>query len=346
MLRAGIIGCGAITERRHARLLRDLAGRVEVAAVADPAEERQAVIGQMVELASDHYYSDYADMLATENLDFVVIATPHHLHAKPTMDAFDAGVHVLIEKPLCMNVEEADAMIDKAKETERSLCVLHNQLFSAATQETIRIIASGEMGDPYFCRSETMGGTPYVGRGADGMWRTRASTCGAGGLIDSGYHQVYRVVAFMGSPVKRVYAKMGTYTTGFDFPDLAVVTLEHENGGVSMVQSGWCAGAGATGVREILLTGGTIRPTTGHAERVWLKKNGAEEAETIELPKPAPDDVGASALLAKFVESLETGSPSPVSGEDAREIMRIIDAALESSATGRAIDLRSGLSSP
>ena len=339
MLKAGIIGCGAITERRHARLLPELAPRVQVSALADPSDERLAVVGAMVGVGREHFYSDYEDMLAKEDLDFVLLATPHHLHSKMAIDALDAGVHVVTEKPLCNDMEEADAMVATAHAAGKSLCVLHNQLFSAATQETIRIIKSGDMGEPYLCRHEAISGVPYVGRGVDGMWRTRAATCGVGGLVDSGSHQVYRVVAFMGSPVKRVYAKMGTYTTGFDFPDLAIVTLEHENGGVSAVQSGWCAKAGATGVCEILLTGGTIRPSLGNAERVWLKRNEAKEPETIELPKPAPDDLGASALLAKFVESLETGTPPPVSGEDGREIVRILQAAIESGATGKPVEL-------
>lgn len=339
MLKAGIIGCGAITERRHARLLPALAPRVKVTALADPSSERMSVVGAMVDVGPEHYYPDYAAMLAEEDLDFVLLATPHHLHAKMSTDALDAGVHVVTEKPMCNTVEEADAMVAKANATGKTLCVLHNQLFAAAVQETVRIISSGDMGQPYFCRSEAISGVPYVGRGVDGMWRTRAATCGAGGLIDSGSHQVYRVVAFMGSPVKRVYAKMGTYTTGFDFPDLAVLTLEHENGGVSSVQSGWCAGAGASGVNEILLTGGTIRPSSGNVERVWLKRNGAKEPETIELPEPAPDDLGASVVLTKFVESLETGCPAPVSAEDGREIVQILCAAIESSATGKPIEL-------
>ena len=339
MLKAGIIGCGAIAERRHARFMCELPGRLAVAAVAAAAAERQKVIGDMCGVGADHWHADYRDMLAKEELDFVTICTPHHLHRQPTLDALDAGVNVLIEKPLALNVAECDEMIAKSKETGKSLCVLHNQLFSSGTLELLRILESGDMGKPFFVRTEVVGKGPYVGRGVDGGWRTRTDSCGVGSLIDSGYHQVYRALAFMGSPITKVYAKMGKYTDQFEFDDLAVVIYEHENGGVTCMQSGWCALAGATGVKEILLTGGTIKPTIGGTEKLTIRRNGADKDEAIEMPKPAPDDLGASTLLERFVTSLEQGLPSPCPPEDGREIMRILDAALESSATGQAVKL-------
>ena len=76
MLRVGIIGCGGITERRHGPVLAGMGERVEIAGLADLAEERVALMGEKLGVESEHFYTDWEEMLGREGLDFVHICTP------------------------------------------------------------------------------------------------------------------------------------------------------------------------------------------------------------------------------------------------------------------------------
>ncbi len=111
MLRAGIIGCGGITERRHGPVLSGMDDRVEIAAISDVSEERLAVIGDRYDVPGFARFSDYEAMLETSELDFVHVCTPHHLHESQAIAAMEAGAHVLLEKPIATSLEEADRII-------------------------------------------------------------------------------------------------------------------------------------------------------------------------------------------------------------------------------------------
>ncbi len=128
MLRAGIIGCGGITERRHAPVLTSFVGHVELAALADVSEARLALIDDKYSVSPAHRYTDYEAMLKNESLDLVHVCTPHHLHKPQAIAALQAGSHVLMEKPVATTVEEADHIIEAADHAGKKLTISHNQL--------------------------------------------------------------------------------------------------------------------------------------------------------------------------------------------------------------------------
>lgn len=97
----------------------------------------------------------------------------------------------------------------------------HNQLFTPACRETVRIISEGVIGEPFLIRTEGLGRSHVVGRGKDQHWRTTQAGGGGGALIDNGYHQLYRARAWMNSPVKRVMAKIGTFFHDIEVEDKA-----------------------------------------------------------------------------------------------------------------------------
>ena len=125
MLRAGIIGCGGIAERRHGPVLASLNDRVKIDALADLAQERTELMGDKLGVAPKHLYSDWENMLAQEELDLVHICTPHHLHEPQAIAAMQAGAHVFLEKPIATSLEEVDRMIAVAEQTGCKLTVGH-----------------------------------------------------------------------------------------------------------------------------------------------------------------------------------------------------------------------------
>ena len=175
MLRAGIIGCGGITERRHGPVLASLKGRVTVTALADLAEERLELMGGKLRVASDHLYTDWEQMLANEELDLVHICTPHHLHEPQAIAAMEAGAHVFLEKPIATRLEEVDRMITVSARTGRKMTVGHNQLFSAVHRAAMEQIRAGAIGSVFLVRTEGLSRSHVVGRGVSQQWRTQTN---------------------------------------------------------------------------------------------------------------------------------------------------------------------------
>jgi predicted dehydrogenase len=95
MLRAGIIGCGGIAERRHAPVLNTLKG-VTLAALTDTSTDRLAELGDLYNVPEDDRHTDVENMLAHAELDLVHICTPHDLHVEQAIAALQAGAHVLL----------------------------------------------------------------------------------------------------------------------------------------------------------------------------------------------------------------------------------------------------------
>ncbi len=339
MYRVGIIGCGGITERRHGPTWSAMKDKAMIVALSEVSLERLSLMGEKLNVTEEHRYTDYQQMLAKEKLDIVDIATPHGSHEELAVAAAEAGAHVVLDKPIASTVEEADRMIAAAAKNKVKLGVGHNQLFTPACRETLRIISEGVIGEPFLIRTEGLGGSHVVGRGANQHWRTTKSSGGGGPLIDNGYHQLYRIRAWMNSPVKRVMAKIGTFFHDIEVEDLALLLLEHENGGITSVQTGWCAPSGAVGMEEIFGKKGSIKFGQSGSTPISIWTTETKSWHKPELETEGPDQLGFPTFLRLYVEAIEKDEPVPVSGEDAREILNIVTSAYESGSTGKSVEI-------
>ena len=141
-VRLGVIGCGAISQRRH---LPEAAGHagVRIVAVADPNEHR---VKEVAVKYSATAFTDYKQMLKAADLDAVVVAGPNSLHAQQSIDALKSGRHVLVEKPMAGSRKEALAMIDAAKKAKKFLMVGQNQRLMPPHVKAKEILDSGKLG--------------------------------------------------------------------------------------------------------------------------------------------------------------------------------------------------------
>ena len=121
----GIIGCGEISAS-HYRAYRELADECEIVALSDAVEA--AAKRRAQEFGVETVYTDYHDLLADKRVDAVAICTPHYLHAPMTIAAAHAGKHVLVEKPMCMNVGEVHEMVYAAKKNGVRLTMSSEQV--------------------------------------------------------------------------------------------------------------------------------------------------------------------------------------------------------------------------
>jgi len=129
-LRVGVVGCGLIAQLAHLPALRALGERFEVTAVADPSPRTRAEIARRHGIA--HAYARHEDLLERARVDAVLVASPNGTHAQVTLDALAAGAHVLVEKPMCLTVADAELIVDRASDAGRVVQVGYMKRFDAA----------------------------------------------------------------------------------------------------------------------------------------------------------------------------------------------------------------------
>ena len=151
-LRVGIIGSGGIAEGAHAPW-----GTRRSPTIAswwpccDVRPERAKAFAERFDLA--HWYTDYHELLALSELDAGPrYARPRSCTARQTVAALDAGLHVLCEKPMAMNVAEAQDMVAAAERAGKVLTIGHQQRFTPAAQAVKRAVDAGELGDIYYAK--------------------------------------------------------------------------------------------------------------------------------------------------------------------------------------------------
>ncbi len=334
VLRVGIIGCGGIAERRHAPALAAM-DRVRLVALADVSEERLGWLGERCGVPANGQYTNYESMLSAQELDIVHVCTPHDQHQAQTLAAMRSGAHVLVEKPIATAAEEADRMIAAAADTGRKLTVSHNQLFSAAHRAARSRIAAGDLGDIFLVRCEGFGGAHVVGRGANRDWRTQSHAGGGGPLIDNGYHWVYRAVDYTDSPARSVFARIGRHASDIEVEDTALVLIAHESGATTSIQVGWGSPGGSVRMEEVFGTAGQLRLDADSPVRLW--RNATAEWEDVPVEPEGPDELGFPALVAAFVDAIESDGEVPVSAESSRHALAIVEAAYTSGRSGRSV---------
>ncbi|PWM25900.1 MAG: hypothetical protein DBX40_04355, partial [Clostridiales bacterium] len=182
-VRIGIIGCGGIARAKHLPALSKLPN-VEMVAFCDIIRERAETEAKKYGVPGAKVYEDYKELLADKTIDVVHVLTPNRSHSFITVDALEAGKHVMCEKPMAINVEEARKMLDAAKRTGKKLTIgyqnrhRNDSLYAKAEAE------SGALGEIYYAKATALR------RRAVPTWGVFLNEYeqGGGPLIDIGTH--------------------------------------------------------------------------------------------------------------------------------------------------------------
>jgi predicted dehydrogenase len=134
-IRIGIIGCGEVTQINHLPSLKFLEDQFEVTAVSDVSASVLEAVGNLHHVS--HRFLDYRDLLKSSQVDAVLITTPHAYHAPQTLAALEHGKHVLVEKPMAMTLEDADAVIAAQKRTGLIVQVGYMRRYASAFEEAV-----------------------------------------------------------------------------------------------------------------------------------------------------------------------------------------------------------------
>ncbi len=218
-LRAGIIGTGGIA-RSH---IRELLGHkeVEVLALSDPSQEAVRTTGEAFpEVAGCASYDDYTKMLAQEELDAVLICSPHHVHAQQIIACLQAGLHVLVEKPMVCAVEEAHRVMAAEQESGKLLAIAYQRHGQGEFRFIRDCIRNGDAGKVEFvCAFQ---GQNWLA-GTRGSWRQDPAVSCGGQLNDSGSHLIDIILWTTGLRAKRVSAVVERFDSEVDIDSALIV---------------------------------------------------------------------------------------------------------------------------
>jgi phthalate 4,5-cis-dihydrodiol dehydrogenase len=329
MIGVGIIGAGFIGDY-HARAIEAIDGLRVVAA----HRRDQAALAVFCREHGCRAMRDYRDLIADEDVDVVVIATPHHDHTAATLEAIDAGKSIFLEKPMAANLAECRQILGAARVAQARGMVGFTNRFSRAYRIAKQILDTGELGRPVHGLSIMSKKWLEPNRRP---WHL-TSTTGGGMWLTAGIHCLDRLTWLLGSSVRQVTGRFATSFHAQDADDVGTVLVEYRNGAAGAVVSiGYAEGA-PNHQTELVCTAGTMRidyvtgVTIGRGER-WLP-----------VPDSGSEDWMNEAFRDQwraFLPSLEGRAPSPISFEYGFHVMEAAFAALESSRTGLKQDVGS-----
>lgn len=340
-LSVGIIGFGRIGAL-HGEWLR--AAGLEVAGVADATEGRRALAESRGLRAVDSAQG----LLDDPSVDAVLIALPTSLHFDQAAAALAAGKHVMVEKPMTLDLSSAHRLVEQAEAGRRVLSVFHNRRWDVDYLTVMGLVKSGRLGRVINVESRLGQWASCVGPAAREWrpgWRTEAAW-GGGGLYDWGSHfidQLWRLM--LPARPRRVFAQLRGNVWSRDCDDLARVCIDFDDGAVGLVEINTTTTLPGPRWKLDGTAGSAQSPLgTGFDTHQWARL--AFAAADGSAPRAITEAAGGldePEIWRQFAEAVRgEGSPA-VTPRSVLPTMALLDAARESSRRGAAVDLDDGM---
>lgn len=353
-VRIGVIGCGAIAQRRHIpEILAEKNARL--VSIVDPnvdrgldAVDRFGPIAAQRSAEKIGVYDDYRLMLKRDDIDAVVVATPNVYHARQTIDALQAGKHVLVEKPMAGTLAEARAMIAAAKKAKKFLMVGQNQRLMPPHVAAKKILDSGKLGRVLTFRTSFQHAGPE-NWSLDGKqsWFFRKKEAVMGVCGDLGVHKADLIRYLLGEEIAEVTGFIATRDKtnpaggplGLD--DNAYMTLKTKSGALGTMTISWTNyGHMEDNTTSIFCEKGVVllgtdkefgvivNHVSGKVDKI---KTGAVATNTKQT---------VSGIMQAFVASIVNKRPPIIDGLEGYKSLAVIIAAMESARKGKTMRVK------
>jgi predicted dehydrogenase len=334
-LRFGVVGLRYGIE--HAKRIAS-SDRCELVALCDTRKE----VGRhwTHELGAEACYADYKNLIRRGDLDAVAISTPNHLHAPMTIESMEEGLHVLVEKPMCISLDEGDEMIEAAKRNGRKLHIGYNTRLTPAHERAKQVIEGEELGRVLYATSVVKAWRPrsYY---EESPWRSKWETQGGGILMNPGSHALEAFLWWLG-PVKTVLGFCENLCHDVDVEDTASALVKFHSGATLnlMASTALPTSFGRTeidfaeGALSFEYPGGAFSPK--HPS-MMMKRKDQEDWQQVQLPHL--DRSTTDVQLDLFLDCIEDDSEPAVTPVQGRRAVELALAIYESSKTRRAVDL-------
>lgn len=228
-LKIGLIGYGKVAQL-HAKAISELSN-AELVSVCGRNDERRDRFAAEWRIGSRRTVSE---MAKHDGVEAVIVTTPHPRHRGDTLEAFDAGCHVLVEKPMALTVAECAEMIEASEQAGRLLSVVSQRRWYPSCRRIREALDSGKLGRPAVTQVTILGWRDEAYYRSD-PWRGRWDTEGGGVLINQAPHQFDLMCWFMG-PVREIRAFWDNLNHPYiEVEDTAVASIKFENGALGSV---------------------------------------------------------------------------------------------------------------
>jgi scyllo-inositol 2-dehydrogenase (NADP+) len=288
--------------------------------------------------------------LADPQVDVIVLATPNDLHAPQAITALQAGKHVVTDKPMCLNLAEADAMIAASRQSGRLLSVFQNRRWDGDFLTIRRVVEQGLLGDLFLVETAWLQAKPPRG------WSSERRR-GGGKFLDLGAHLIDQAVALIASPVTRVYARFHSGVWPTDVEDHAHCIVSFASGVDVHVTTSSAAHMQARRWRLLGTQGALVKDGFDPQEQALIAGDIATASEDLNHyarlyheVQGRPTETVVPTLPGRWrtfydnlADVLQNDDVLAVSPESSRVVMAVIKAAQQSAQTGQALRFENGI---
>ncbi|MGP5928820.1 Gfo/Idh/MocA family protein [Corynebacterium glyciniphilum] len=346
-LRVGIVGCGAIS-RNHLEAFAAAPG-AQVTVVCDIDPDRARQTAEQYGIA--HAVGTVDELLST-GVDIISVCTPHPTHEDVVLAAAAAGVHILCEKPIAVDLASARRMTSACHATGVRLGVLFQRRFWPAAQEMKADLVADRLGEPILGQCTVLLHRDPTYYSAT-PWRGTWDSDGGGVLMTQAIHYIDLLIWMLGDPVE-VSGKIATFTHDIEVEDTAVATVTFASGALATINATTAADT-ALGARvQVTASSGATRTILEYPEGTDGRAVLRAENGSVSTTPDYPDNLVANADLrtingaliphhtaqvADFVAAVRNGCAPAVTGHDATRSLAVLLAVYESSRTGAPVQL-------
>lgn len=338
----GLVGYGLAGRAFHGPLVRAVRG-LEVRAISSSSAERGA--HAKADFPDARVVAGFDELLDAEGLDVIVLGTPHDTHKDLAIRALGAGLHVVTDKIMCLDVREADQMIEASVRAGKMLSVFHNRRWDSDFLTLRASLAARLVGEPCVIDSAVLRAGPDTtpAPAADQRpWRQRADK-GGGPFRDWGAHLMDQAMILGGGMPESVFCDLQFRRPNLDVETLATCTMRFASGLRIRIEAGAHSWIGRPRW-YVQGTEGTLKMEGLDPQEAWLRKGevvarteraklDAARTEVVNGAGAAPLEVVPGDYLA-FYENIAAflagQAPLAVTPESCRDVLRVYEAALES----------------
>ncbi len=321
-LRLGVIGCGLATKNLHWPALRNLTDRFRIVAVCNHTPDKAREFAQMAGL--NKFETNYRRLLDSPEIDAILVSLPIDQNAAVTRDCLAAGKHVLCEKPLAHNLEEAKALRDFAARSSPVLLVGENYYYRDDFNDALALIRSGGIGQIFLIVYEATAEIDHTRSYGATAWRQKPAYRG-GFVSDAGVHHA-AVLRTFGGEIRTVQAVAKNVHPLIRAEDNIVASLEFESGAIGQYLATYTAKAPSHTARlRIYGTAGSLDITFGEFE--YFNPQISSVAEKRLFPN---FDNGFSNEWRAFYGAVREGKPFPSTAANCYADQVLITAMLDS----------------
>lgn len=341
MLKIGIIGCGKITEVRHAPEYHENPN-CQLTAFFDVVPEKAEAMAKEYGAKA---YASVEELLASD-VDAVSVCVANRFHAEISIQALKAGKHVLCEKPMATTPEDCEAMVATAREAGKYLMIGQNQRLAKAHVKAKELLDSGEMGEILAFETHFIHPGPEGWTGSANSWFFDKRAAQFGAMADLGVHKTDLLYYLTGKKIVKTSAVITTvdkrYPDGrlIDVDDNAFAIYTLENGVVGTMHVGWTNYGAENNSTKLYCKNGVIRLYDDPEYSLIVEKPDGTVVpyELDKLTSNKEQTTGGrttTGVIDAFIDCIVNDHQPEISGESAMHAMKVIFANQRSSVSGK-----------